>query len=345
MANFCGKCGAPIDPATGLCTKCGPVPNALNPAANTPVSPHPTDFNIEKARAEQALKNKDAKAKRKAEKKQAWSQAKKRYNEDVAAKKAVLKKGKKERKKAKWDALSAGKKAGRILLKIALVLLLIGAIVVGGYFAVTNLFADSDTGSSGSGSSQTTPTTPNSPANGNDGSINVYNPPTDSMPDEYKPVAPNADEYFQQNSEIISTIPAAGAGRTEQEAYANLTGRGFTSITTEYTMDGVYSEAKEISATGTEKHPLYTATFMTESGDAWTIYEINGAVFAYPVTYNYEHLSSVPVLISESEKVVSYDSTLNKFYETTPAESALDVKIIPRIDAATLNTLNVEEVE
>ncbi len=347
MANFCENCGAPIDQTTGLCTKCASTRNVTEDVSGAAKESQSTGFDIEKNRAEQTVKNAEEKAKRKEEKKLAWNRAKKRYAEDIAAKKAVLKKGKKDRKKAKLAAMSTGKKVARVLVKLFLVLLLVGAIVAGGFYAAKNLFADQKKDNSSNKPTETTPTAkPDKPEDENGGSIDVYNPPTGTMPDEYKPTAPNADEYFQQNAEIISVIPATSAGCTEEEAHSNLTGRGFNAaIMAEYTMDGVYSGEKEISATGKDKHPIYTTFFVAESGELWSIFEINGAVFASPVSYNYEHSDSVPVLLAETETVISYDSTQNRFYETKPAESVLDVKVIARIDATTLSTLDVEEVE
>lgn len=173
---------------------------------------------------------------------------------------------------------------------------------------------------------------------------------TSVLEDEsYRLEAPDAAEYFEQNAKIVSAVDVNGSNaiQSENELNNNLTARGFGDypIISEYSMDGEYYESTEISETSMEEHPIYQTFYVTASGDVWTIFVINGAVMANPVSYNMQSDLGVQVMISESETVTSYDSTTNKFYVTVPDESVLIVKVVERIDAETLESLTFEVIE
>lgn len=358
MGKFCGKCGSPIDQTTGLCSNCAqqgkdPEKKTMEKyiVRNGTEGARPLNYDAEKIKAEKAIKQSEEKAKKKEEKKRAWAIAKKRYKDDVAAKKAILKKARKEKKKAKLAAMSGKQKAGRILLKLLLIVLILALIGGGVYLGIKRLGIFFDDNKKGDDTSiPETVTTETDDANETDdpaGSIGQGNPPSGDKPEDYEMSRPDADEFFKENSEIISEVDASTAGRTEAEAYKNLTDRGFTvmPITVKYAMTGAYSDPVEISSSGTEKHPIYTTYYITEDGSVWSIFEINGAVFANPVSYNLEYEKDVQVMFSETETITSYDSTRNKFYVTKPNETALDVRIVEKIDANTLETLTAREID
>ena len=48
-------------------------------------------------------------------------------------------------------------------------------------------------------------------------------------------------------------------------------------------------------------------------------------------------------MVSETEEIASYDSTTNSIYLSIPHEDALDVRIVERIDASTIESLDLEE--
>lgn len=121
MAKFCGKCGAKLDEATGLCPNCDA--DKLNERSEKPESvetPKPKQDMV--SESEKPLSKKEAKKKRKADKK--------------AAKKA--------RKKEKWAAMTTGQKARRFFLRLIATLLVASILVVGilgalGYFGVVDI--------------------------------------------------------------------------------------------------------------------------------------------------------------------------------------------------------------
>lgn len=164
---------------------------------------------------------------------------------------------------------------------------------------------------------------------------------------DIKPI--DAEAYFKENGEIVSVIDANDSTdvTTEKESMELFTDRGFTEypITTNYSMDGKYSDEKEIEESSAEKHPMFTTYYVCESGDLWTIELVNGCITAYPVSYNEQSESEVPVIISETDTTYSYDSITNKFYETIPKDTALIVKKIDRIDSASLESLTKEGID
>ncbi len=138
-----------------------------------------------------------------------------------------------------------------------------------------------------------------------------------------------------------------GEEMTEAEVIALLKERGFTDnpITTEYTADGEMIDKKEVGESD-ETHPYYQTIFLSETGEYWTIIVMKGSVIANPVGYNMEsNAHGAQLILSESEVITSYDSVTNSFYESIPNESELIVKTVDHIDAETLNSLTVEDIE
>lgn len=176
-----------------------------------------------------------------------------------------------------------------------------------------------------------------------------YNSSEDINYENYKVESPDADEYFQQNSQVTEEINANDSNEvlTEAEMVETLVERGFKDvpITTEYTMDGIYNDAFEISDSSSNKHPIYKTYYVTEKDELWTIMVINGDVMAIPVSYNLQSTLGVQVVISESNAVTSYDSSTNKFYKNVPNESVMIVKVVEKIDAETLENLTIEEID
>lgn len=159
----------------------------------------------------------------------------------------------------------------------------------------------------------------------------------------------DAEEYFENNSEVMSEINAKDSKdvKTEKETVEELATRGFKdlAITTEYDMEGEYITEKDISDSSTDKHPIYIMMYATDIGDIWSIVVINGCVVANPISYNMQSTREALLIISETDTVMSYDNVTNKFFETKPSESELIVKKVNKIDVKTLKTLTIEELD
>ena len=126
----------------------------------------------------------------------------------------------------------------------------------------------------------------------------------------------------------------------------NYSDRGFSecTISTNYDMDGNFGDSAEVSGSS-ENHPYYEAIFVTSNSEIWNVMEVNGTIIANPLSYNEQSKRSAPILISESDTIVSYDNVNNNFYETIPNESEVIVITVDRIDAETLEKLTVEEID
>ena len=151
----------------------------------------------------------------------------------------------------------------------------------------------------------------------------------------------NAKEVKQ----VIDVTIAPGV-QTETQAIGSMEERGFSDypVSYDYTMDGQYCDDVELVSGSSEERPRYYTYYLSDNGDAWTIYTINGAFFAYPVSFNLESELGVETLVSESALVTSYDSETNKYIVTIPDASGLNLKIVDKIDANTLNSLTFEEL-
>jgi hypothetical protein len=159
----------------------------------------------------------------------------------------------------------------------------------------------------------------------------------------------DADEYFSNNSKVITEIKVGNSKsvQTEKEVCTDLEERGFSQmeIYTNYGMDGTFFDEAAVEREASEKHPSYQTYYITQNEELWTVFSINGVVMANPVSYNLQSELPAQLIISESETVTSYDSNTNKFYETIPNESELIIKTVEIIDAETLEKLTIEEID
>ncbi len=305
MAKFCKKCGSIIDEKTGLCPRCNPI---LPP----------------KQEVVSSVKKPENKTK---------SKKNKTENEKNINKKPT----RKEKKAAKKAAMSTKQKVKRFFIKLlalflALILLVsagIGALL---HFDVINFVYEDELLAMLGIAKEEEPEEEYS-----------------ENPDAYKVTPPDADTYFEDKADIISDFYAEDSYDvcSEEEAYEILTGLGFDDfpITTEYSMDGTYYEAKEISSTSDELHPVYKTNYVSRSNELWSIIFINGVVMANPVSYNMQSNLGVGVVFSETDVVTSYDSTTNKFYEIIPNESTLIVVTVNTINSKALNKLTIGEID
>ncbi len=154
------------------------------------------------------------------------------------------------------------------------------------------------------------------------------------------------DEYFWENSIVVDVIDVAESEDvlTESEVSMVLEERGFLyyPITYKYTIDGDYTGKTEIQSDSNEKHPVYQTFYMSDSGDVWTIYVVNGSVIAYPVSINISSDLDAQILYADSNQLISYAEEGNKFYVTVPFEETIILKEIDIIDATELNKISSE---
>lgn len=166
-----------------------------------------------------------------------------------------------------------------------------------------------------------------------------------------KPDHPSeADNYYWDNSEKVLRVENVSDSEdtlTETEAIALLQDRGFDQykITSDFSADGTFIDETEAVEGKASKHPMYQTVYVTEAGNAWSVYVVDGEVFANPLFYNLESGLESELLISETETLTSYDSETNTFYVTVPKSSGAIVKTVNSIDADTLDELTVEEID
>lgn len=163
--------------------------------------------------------------------------------------------------------------------------------------------------------------------------------------DEYTVEYVDADEAFDEISTVLSSFDVKSSPdlHSESEAYANLTGRGFTQyeITTTYDIEGNFSLASAINEHSSAQHPIYETYYRTESGEVWLITETNGTVTATPFSYNLESGEGNQLIYSELETVIGYDGVTNKFYLIEPDRDYMVVIVVDYIDAETLENINL----
>ncbi|MBE7032945.1 MAG: hypothetical protein E7406_01815 [Ruminococcaceae bacterium] len=175
--------------------------------------------------------------------------------------------------------------------------------------------------------------------------------PTATPDDEY--VSPgyydvpsiDAEEYHKNTSDNLTVLNAFDSQsiHSESEAYENLTQRGFdqSPITTDYDMDGTYTGEATISSYSSRQHPIYQTYYTAANGDIWCVFEVNGSVFAYPLFYDSDAQPEALTVLSETDTFTSYDGNTNNFFIKTPYESEMLIKQVSRIDAGTLDSIEI----
>ncbi len=158
-----------------------------------------------------------------------------------------------------------------------------------------------------------------------------------------------ADDYFFGNGKVYDVIDAVTSQDVPDERQASelLHDRGFTEmpVTYDYSMDGRYLGEKEADSESSERHPMYQTFYISKSSEVWTVFIVNGRVYANPVSFNEQSDLQAQLIVSESGMIMSYDSEGGRFYLTEPNGTALIVKTVDRIDAEMLDVLTVEEIK
>lgn len=152
------------------------------------------------------------------------------------------------------------------------------------------------------------------------------------------------EEFYKQNATIIKKYSADEAKEmlTEQQAIEELHKRGFDQfeITYDYKADGEYVDEAEVTGSK-EQRPMYQTFYSSlVNEEVWYIIMINGFITASPVYFNSKLY--VPVMLSETESILGYDSDANTFFEIIPNETIAKLKVVNKINAETLDSFSNE---
>lgn len=162
------------------------------------------------------------------------------------------------------------------------------------------------------------------------------------MNDSYEVPAIDADDFYDKNSTVESTLNAKDSQSTltESEVCDLFEERGFyyLDIKTSYDMDGNYSKEKSVSSYSSNEHPMYSTQYISPTGVVWTIYCTNGDIMAIPLNND----SEVMLVLSETGMITSYDNITNKFFVNTPNADIATIKKVEVIDSQTLDEFTME---
>lgn len=181
----------------------------------------------------------------------------------------------------------------------------------------------------------------------------IVTPPTSDDDQEPTRDYTSPEEYFAANSTgIRQTIRDTESTdvMTEGEAVALMNSLGFGQstdengsttgfpVTYQYTLGGEYLGEITASADSSVKHPMYKTYYISGDGNLilWTVYIINGDVFATPTSFLYETTCDKEVLLTGDGAVTSYYNGM--FYVTVPNENVTNTQTVAKVDAATLDT-------
>lgn len=309
---FCKKCGIRLADDANFCKKCGTA-TSLSQNSNDDKQELSSDVNVDCGEQESF---------------QLTNKAQKKSRKEKKVEKKAVKKTKKDAEKSRG---SKGKKSRRFLVRSVLSLIIVLLItVLLNYFGIIQVPILNNFMTKIGVESELTGTK----------EMDI-----DSLKIEH----PDADEYYKHNAKVISEINAKKSKevKTEKELISTVKSRGFSEypIFSEYSIDGEFYTATNISDDSSDKHPIYQTCYVSSSDELWTIFVINGDVIANPVTYNMQSELGVQLLISESEAITSYDSVTNKFYKTIPNKSEVILRVVNKIDAETLDELTIGVID
>ena len=228
------------------------------------------------------------------------------------------------------------RKGPKRLLGFLLILALIAAVTVGGtLFALKHVLK-------GSGGADDAAQSTDFPQE--EQSENVPDAVPSDAPEDEEPLPElDAEAYYASFADVRDTVSAkeSKSMRSEKEVAASFAARGFTGPIQAVDGDAV----REISSASDDRHPIYTVTFVTDSGDVWSITEINGVISAEPVSFYEENALDARYALAESKYLMGYDPVTNVFYKLVPNGTDWIVKTVDQIDAETLSDLNAWEVK
>lgn len=161
------------------------------------------------------------------------------------------------------------------------------------------------------------------------------------------------DEYYSSHGTIISVTNVKDSDKVliEAEVYKLLESRGLTTYPVEYyyDIDGNYLvEPVKVDPTSDVKHPMYSTTYINSSDEIWYIEVINGEIYATPISFhfrvNQDNLNLKAEVCVYETVLFGYASTTNKYYQVIPNDDVLTLYKITRIDADTLDKLDVQSL-
>lgn len=159
---------------------------------------------------------------------------------------------------------------------------------------------------------------------------------------------PSAEEYLSEVGDVSDKEPADEDDLfTEAEACREFSKRGFkdVEIVAYYNTDGEHIGTLTISPDSREKHPYYEALYKTPSNVVWTVVLMGDSFYAEPLSFKAGDVWDTPHMVSEMEDYRVYDGEANAFFTVEPDDDALELKLVDRIDAVTLNGLDAKGVD
>ncbi len=158
-----------------------------------------------------------------------------------------------------------------------------------------------------------------------------------------------ADEYYENTSEKITATAHANAENTlsEKEVTALFAERGFEEIeiTYEYDLDGKAVDEAAADKASDAKHPMYQAMYQAAEGDIWAVCVVGKALYARPLSYNFESDTEIEYIFGEDDELICYADENNKLYTTVPKDTAVSYHVVEKINAEALDKLTFEEIE
>lgn len=174
--------------------------------------------------------------------------------------------------------------------------------------------------------------------------------PTVDLSTPYEAETLDAEEFLGSNGEIQSKLSATDSDQvqSESELMSDFSDRGFgeLGITTAYDMSGVYLGNQGISYYSNEQHPIYSTYYVAENGETWVITSVNGVIMAEPYGYNYltGDGTGIPVIVTETDVIYSYDGTTNQFFRYVPDSAKVKMVKVSSVDSETLDSMTPSQL-
>ena len=167
----------------------------------------------------------------------------------------------------------------------------------------------------------------------------------------------SSEQYYWETYDVYKIVDATSSVEmyAENEAIELIKERGFIDnynlfydsmpIYYNWSTNGTWHDDKQPTSDSIEKHPEYIVEYISKSGELWALYIVDGQIWANPLSYNLTaENAKYAIYVSETNTVVEYVSASNSFYTVIPKPEYIKIVQVDKIDAITLDSLNMEEL-
>lgn len=147
------------------------------------------------------------------------------------------------------------------------------------------------------------------------------------------------NDTLKQNSDISNYFSAAESENVQSEKVVleYLNGKGFNNeIVYDYSINGEKVDLASVANESDELHPAYYTYYVSTNNDTWNVYTVNGEIYANNHKNN--------ITLTEKDYVTIYDNESNEFVELIPNGETPTIIKTDNINSGVLDSLAASDL-